>query len=67
MGFILRLIVLIIILVFAYWLIAPYALAPDTPGWAEINRIMPDSFRRFACQEWHKQQAGVPVKSCEAF
>ena len=67
MGFLVRLIILFIILIFGYWLIAPYVLAPNPPYWAEINSNMPDSFRRFACQEAKKQDATAQIKSCEGY
>ena len=70
MGFIktiLSLALLVVIAVFAYWLYAAYALEPNAPYWAQINRSMPDPLRRFACQELRTRAGTVSVDSCEGY
>ena len=67
MGFIktvLSLVLVAVVVVFGYWLYAAYALAPDTPYWAQINGKMPDPLKRYACEEMKKRVSG-PVASCE--
>jgi hypothetical protein len=67
MGFIktvLSLALLAVIVVFGYWFYAAYALAPDTPYWAQINGKMPDPLKRYACEEM-KKRVSRPVASCE--
>jgi hypothetical protein len=70
MGFIrvvLSLIIILIIAVFAYWLYAAYALNSSAPYWAEINGRLPDSLRRYACQEMRKRETSGQIQSCEGY
>ena len=62
---ILSLVLLAVIVVFGYWFYAAYALAPDTPYWAQINGKMPDPLKRYACEEMKKRVSG-PVESCDS-
>jgi hypothetical protein len=62
---VLSLIIVLIIAVFAYWLYAAYALNSGSPYWAEINSRMPDSLRRYACEEMRKRETSGQIKSCE--
>ncbi len=70
MGFIralINLVILLIILGFAYWFIVPYVATPDAPYWAKINSNMPDALRRFSCDQFRKNGAAAPIQSCEGF
>ncbi len=66
MQTILSLIILLIIAVFSYWLYVAYSLPASTPYWVEINSKMPDSLRRYACEEMRKHETG-PIASCEGY
>lgn len=68
MGFIravLSIVIILIIAVFGYWLYASFVTAPNAPYWAEINRNMPGSLRRYSCDQVRKREANAPVESCE--
>jgi hypothetical protein len=62
-----NLIILILIVIFGYWLYATWVSAPDAPYWAEINRRMPDTLRRYSCDQVRKRAATGPIESCEGY
>ena len=65
-GAAIRLVILIVIAVFAYWLIIPIVPAPEAPGWAQINSNLPEAMQRFSCDRMLKSGAAAPVKGCES-
>jgi len=70
MGFlkaIISLVLFAIIAVSAYWLVASYTTKGDLPYWAEINQVLPDPLRSFACANIKKADASATAPSCEGF
>jgi multidrug efflux pump len=64
---IIKLIILILVVIFSYWLYATLVSAPNAPYWAGINRSMPDALRRFSCEQVHKREPASPLPSCEDY
>jgi hypothetical protein len=63
---IITLIILAIIVVFGYWVYGTYV-NTDTPYWSQINTRMPDSLRRYSCDQIKKRNTGTAVASCEGY
>ncbi len=67
MGFIKAILYLVIIGILAvtgYWLYGAYATAGDSPYWSEINKVLPQQAKTFACEQIRKHASGH-VESCD--
>jgi len=67
MGFIkaiFYLIILAFLAVAGYWLYGAFSTSGDAPYWAEINRVLPEQAKNFACEQIKKHATGH-VDSCD--
>ena len=67
MGFIKAILYLAIIGILAvvgYWFYGAYATAGDAPYWTEINKVLPDQAKTFACEQI-KKRVTSHVESCD--
>ncbi|MGO9487068.1 MAG: hypothetical protein ACLPX9_21260 [Rhodomicrobium sp.] len=64
---IINLIILILAGIFGYWLYATFVTAPHAPYWPEVNRNLPETLRRFSCEQVRKREPTGPLPSCEGY
>ncbi|MGA8770838.1 MAG: hypothetical protein WB610_10755 [Rhodomicrobium sp.] len=67
MGFIkaiFYLVILGILAVAGYWFYGALSTSGDAPYWTEINKVLPEQARNFACEQIKKRASGH-IESCD--